>query len=190
MSKHATLTSLEARVMADYASGVRGEASILMTGMDRDGKHFHVRPDKHHGPCSDAKNVATPVNTPYVQPARPPVEMVEIQAEGMSGLESLMQYDAVFWSESAVEKFIFPYYASKYQWHAAHVLEKITKAWYGYIPRPGVNATNAMLEINEEIPFAVGHLPRSDYVELADELMVITRDRTGAVKHRRLSEFT
>lgn len=189
MSKHARLTSLEARVMADYASGMRGEPSVLLTGMDPDGKHFHVRPDKHHGPCSDARDVATPVDTPYVQPARPHVDRIEIKAEGMSEMESLQQYDAVFWSESAVEKFVFPYYASKCQWHAAHVLEKLTRVWYGYIPRPGVGPEHATLDADMEIPFAVGHLPRSDYVELTEELVVISRDSKGAVKHRRLSEF-
>lgn len=194
MSKHASLTSLEARVMADYASGIRGEgASFLCTEMDPDGRHFRVRPHRAHGLCSDAKDVVTPVNTPFVQPDRPSVEKVEIQAEGMTGLESLAQYDAVFWSESAVEKFIFPYYASKYQWHAAHVLTKLSEAWYRYIPRPGVgpavSAAGEKEPVNDEIPFAVGHLPRSDYVELADEMFLISRDRHGRVHHRPLSQF-
>jgi hypothetical protein len=189
MTKIATVNSLEARVMADYASGMRGEPDVLLTGMDPDGEHFRVRPDRKHGPCSNAKDVATPVYTPFVQPARAPVVGVGIQAEGMSGMESLMQYDAVFWSEAAVEKFLFPYYASKYQWHAAHALEKLTKIWYGYIPRPGAGPENAMLDANMEIPFAVGHLPRSDYVELMDELVVISHDAAGTVRHRPLSKI-
>jgi hypothetical protein len=189
MSKHATVTSLEARVMSDYASGMRGQgATILLTEMDADGRHFRVKRDKHHGLCSDHHDVVTPVDTPYVQPNRPGVEKVEIQAQGMSGLESLAQYDAVFWSESAVEKFVFPYYASKYQWQAAHVLTKLTELWYGFIPRPGVGPAVAG-EMDEEIPFAVGHLPRSDYVELADEMYLISRDGGGRVRHRPLSEF-
>lgn len=188
MRKIQRLTSLEARVMTDYASGLRGDGpEFLVTTRDGRGRS-KVRPVKEHDPCSGEHEVVSPVDTPFVQPSRPPVTGVGMMAGAMQGMESLMQYDAVFWSEAAVEKFLFPYYASKYQWQAAHVLRVLTEKWYGYLPSPGVGPDSSNVA-SEDIPFAVGHLPRSDYVTLGEELALVYRDGEGNVTHRLLSEF-
>lgn len=184
----ATMDSLEARMIADYASGVRGTPAEFLVSTRGKDKKVHVTPEKHHSPCSTKKEVVTPIHTPFVQPARPAVTAVGITAEGMNGMESLAEYDAVFWSEAAVEKFVFPYYASKCQWQAAHVLQVLAEKFYGYVPGPG-GAGDAPPADDPKIPFAVGHLPRSDYVTLGQDLFLLFRDHAGRVTHQPLSDF-
>jgi hypothetical protein len=189
------LDSITARCVAEYASSLRSrkyDPSFIVTRFDRDERQWCMKVSRHHSPCSGPDGVVTPLETRFVQPERPPVTEISIRAKGMDHDESLMRYDAVFWSEAAVEKFLFPYYASKYQWLAAHVLATLSRIFYGYVPG-GTEEVSARSE--EEIPFAIGHIPRSDYVELeehpaiAHELYVLFRDAEGKVTHRPLADF-
>jgi len=68
--------------------------------------------------------------------------------------------DAVFWSQSAVEKFVIPYYASVYGDHADAIVHKLLDVLK---PIP--------LEGSESDPaFAIAHLPASEYVTLDEAL--------------------
>ncbi|HEX7239826.1 MAG TPA: hypothetical protein VF263_06145 [Longimicrobiaceae bacterium] len=193
--KDLMLNSLALRDVAEFASSVRspgGDPVYFVTTVDPATGRTRIKHVKEHSRCSGAHDVVVPADTTAVQPGRPLVADVTIRAEGMAEPESLNQYDAVFWSEASVEKFIFPYYASKCQWAAAHVLSVISQIFYGYVPDE--NRSNAVLA--EEVPFAIAHLPRSEYVPIGDptalgrEMGVLFRNReTGAVTHRLLAEF-
>lgn len=92
---------------------------------------------------------------------RPKPSAVIIECGG-DPFELTKQYDAVFWSEAAVEKFVLPYYASKSLWDAASVLDKLACHWYGRIPgEPDVGQ-----EVGP-VPFALAHTPDSDWNALS-----------------------
>ena len=193
-SSYLTLDSIAARAVAEYASSLRGpseEPSFIVTHR----LHGHTRMGVKQDPAASGPlQVVTPVATPFVQPARPPVEAVSMRAQGMDESVSLDEYDAVFWSEAAVEKFLFPYYASKGQWEAAHVLSALSRAFYGFVP--GEKGGAAADADPTTIPFAVGHLPRSDYATIDEEpatmgyaLHLLFRTADGKVRARPLAAF-
>lgn len=190
MSEIARLTSIQARMVADFAQSLRSDGATFVVGRHTErGFEMTVVPD--HSPCSDETHVVVPVDTRFVQPVRPPVEEISIRAQGMHEPRSLLEFDAVFWTEASVEKFLIPYLASKYQWLAADALEKLSQVWYGCVPRPGAGPCPPPVNGDAEIPFAVGHLPRSEYVplEIGDEVVCLFRDAQGNVTARPLSDF-
>jgi hypothetical protein len=66
--------------------------------------------------------------------------------------------DAVFWSVSAVEKFLLPYYASVYGDQAPEAVRCVLD-----ILRPP-----AEVSVDGPAPYAIAHLPSSEYVGLAN----------------------
>lgn len=180
-----TVSSLEARMMSEYADALRGEGPRLLVGTrNADGFHITDEPLDARAPCSDPTSVVMPVDTEFVWPDRPAVERVTMRVAGSE--VDLTKYDAVFWTESSVEKFLFPYLASKYGPQAAAAAVKLAQEWYGRVPplQPVVEDGNPVDAIL--VPFAVGHLPRSEYVIL-DEVEVLLKDGNGIVTVRRLS---
>jgi hypothetical protein len=96
------------------------------------------------------------------------------------------RYDAVFWSEAAVEKFVLPYYASKSLWEAAAVLDKLSMYWYGQIPPdtdPGEGSSSDG-RFFVEPPFAIAHTPDSDYTSLESDLHLLFREGDRVRAHR------
>jgi hypothetical protein len=170
MAEYTMIDSVGLREMAEYASSLRGrEGEPRFLTAKRDPATNDYVLDALPAPPDDTTDtVVVPVNTRQVQPNRAPVVDVKIYVETQNGTGvvikgySLDRYDAVFWSEAAVEKFLFPYYASKYQWLAAEVLTILSKVFYGYVPTLA-DPTQQLRDANE-IPFAMAHLPRSDYV--------------------------
>ncbi len=194
------LTSLALRAVADAAESVRcppggHEPGFMETTYDSTTGHWSTRfvpYDSGSVPHSGPTRVVTPVDTRTVMP-RPATLDVCIRAEGMLAgtMESLAQYDAVFWSESAVEKFVFPYYASKSQFAAAEVLSALADVFYHKKHDP-----HAAKDANDEpVPFAVAHLPRSTYAELTEtaalgaDLALLHMDPSGNVNHVCLSDY-
>jgi len=176
--------SIGMREATEYAASLRqagGDPEFVVLTMNPGATDYSisVRPT---APDPDSGEVVIPCSTAAVQPRRPRVQDVEITVEMPDGRmvhlasTSLAQFDAVFWSEAAVEKFLFPYYASKYQWAAARVLETLSQVFYGYVPgftnpdppAPGVKVSADDGEEEMEIPFAMAHLPRSDFVPVED----------------------
>lgn len=203
------MDSIAAREMAEYASSIRGrtgDPEYLLASVDEDTGWYRIRRKKTHDPCSNAHEAVSPVSTSSIA-QRPAVTSIQIQASGMLSPESLARYDAVFWSESAVEKFVLPYYASKYQWAAAHVLQRLSRVFYGEVPdfRSGLGpaergeasgVTEDLRLPDPGLPFALAHLPRSDYVPLEAEstpgssLVILFYDPVSAeVAHRSLSDY-
>ncbi|HEX2092443.1 MAG TPA: hypothetical protein VHG28_08575 [Longimicrobiaceae bacterium] len=169
-----TLDSYGVREIAEYASGVRGEKVYLVATPDPalPGNYLITPSTVPVAPGPD--QVVVPCNTAYIQPGRPKVTKVTVvfDLEHADGTEhrvtqDVSQYDALFWSESAVEKFLFPYYASKYQWAAAYWLDAISTHWYGFVPDPASGlpsmsqAAGRTTEGSDS--FAMVHYPRSDY---------------------------
>lgn len=185
MEKVARLTSLEARMMADYTAGLRGQGEKFVIGVKATPEmQFEIKQENEHSLCSNEAEVVMPVTTEPVW-ERPKVLEVEIRLEGGVSVKR-SDLDAVFLSESAVEKFLFPYLASKYEWQAAAAAVKLAQEWYGRVPPLGSDPEEGR-PVNEElVPFAVGHLPRSEYVIL-DEVAVLLKDGQGNVTVRRLS---
>jgi hypothetical protein len=113
---------------------------------------------------------------------RPKVTEVTFAVEGETLTDNLADaYDAVFWSEAAVEKFVLPYYASKSLWEAAAVLDKLSMYWYGQIPPdtdPG-EGESSDVHFLVDPPFAIAHTPDSDYTSLESDLHLLFR--VGAV---------
>jgi hypothetical protein len=118
--------------------------------------------------------------------ARPKPTEVTFKVDGMTMANMAHEYDAVFWSESAVEKFVFPYYASKSLWETAAVLEKLSMYWYGQIP-PDTDVgegESVFARFLVEPPFAIAHTPDSDYRSLESDLHLLVRDGDRVRAHR------
>lgn len=90
-----------------------------------------------------------------------PKPAVKIDCDGATR-ELADTYDAVFWSESAVEKFVFPYYASKSLWDAAFELDKLAYYWYGTVPVEDESGAE-----QHGVPYALAHTPDSDWNSLS-----------------------
>jgi hypothetical protein len=71
--------------------------------------------------------------------------------------------DAVFWSESAVEKFLVPYYASVAGDQAEAAVGKLLNVF-----NRGRQAGDGTVR-NDEQPFAIAHIPKSEYVTVDGE---------------------
>jgi hypothetical protein len=189
MENIARLNSLNARMIADYASGLRGQGPEFLVGRRVPGG-YHVEVVADHEPCSTETDVVVPIDTNAVRTDRPPVEKVCMEAAGHT--VNLSNYDAVFWTESSVEKFLVPYLAAKYQWQAAAVLEMFARAWYGGVPHVLGETTDGTVGAPSEdvgVPFAVGHLPRSEYVIIGGEVEILFLHRESGVTAKPLSDY-
>lgn len=160
------VNAVQLRAIADYASSLRtatGDSLYITADPQEESTGFLVMGTTSASTGSPVPdNVVAEVDTHDVTPGRPAVTAALIAAE-KGQLDLLGKYDAVFWSEAAVEKFVIPYYASKSLWMAGHVLKVLCEKWYGRVP--GTLSTSA--DAGSEIPFALAHLPNSDYVTLA-----------------------
>ncbi|HWK88630.1 MAG TPA: hypothetical protein VNP72_01495 [Longimicrobium sp.] len=186
MAELPKLNALQLRTLTEHAASLRGPGGALS---------YMVRTHDDGIALIPAETTLVPENavieldTADQQAARPSVitaTMVAKGADGRTATADLMKYDAVFWSEAAVEKFVLPYYASKSMWMAAHVLSTISRLWYGFVPGEGGTVVQT-----DEIPFAMAHIPSSDYVglDVGDELHLLFRTKDGQVDARPLSRY-
>lgn len=171
------LDSQELRRIAEAVSGYRGEPQywlVLRQGADGSLEHRIRREDPGYLP--DA--VVIPCRTPKAA-ARPPVEHAMVQAEGGPPINLLHLHmedddgdfahaaDAVFWGESAVEKFVVPYYASVYGNDAGEAVTQLLNSYNG------IAVGNPKAE-GVEVPrattvYGLVHIPRSEYIEIGDD---------------------
>lgn len=111
------------RMVADWASAVRGEP--LYFGFD--GAYATLSAE----PVPDALPLYT---RPFTR--RPQVTRVEFTVTTPGGASTLAldgrETSALFWSESAVEKFLLPYLASAAAGSAPSLFRALWHAWYGY----------------------------------------------------------
>ena len=169
------------RDLAERAASLRGRSNALF-GVVLDGKLMLVPANGSEPP----EGALFEIETATVEP-RPKVDSLIIRS-GDTEMQLAPEFDALFWSESAVEKFLFPYYASKGMWEAASVLSKLSWHWYGRIP---VGHGSAPVEV-DDIPFAAVHTPDSEYHFLerapGHELHLLSKGPEGLVA-KRLSDL-
>jgi hypothetical protein len=120
--------------------------------------------EMRHDPPAPDEGIVFQLNASAQQPGRPKVIDATITAEGGGAAVDLTKYDAVFWTEAAVEKFVFPYLASKSMWSAAHQLIELSRTWYGFVPDQDPRGRG-----EEPVPFAIGHIPDSDFETVTTE---------------------
>ena len=115
------------RVAADLSSAIRGQT----VGFDYGAEGLEVLAPARPGPVC--------ASTPLLARARPMVQQATISVPGYADCTLPSDtYSAVLWSESAVEKFLLPYYVSAGGPRAHEVLHAINHAWYHYKKTPVV----------------------------------------------------
>jgi hypothetical protein len=212
-AEHPHVDSIQLRLIAEAASGLRGTPVHFVafeSGEIREVPHPHH--PQGEPPAADGGGVAPPPLEAVVVPAfttdmvpeKPPLTFAQIQAQGVEGPIDLLDLpgglgpaDAVFWSESAVEKFLIPYYASVYGNQAAKVVGDILEAFHGDRGDGGVHGGGGRLTDPDALTYAMAHLPKSEYVmlsggdNLGTSLAVIYEDpdAPGELNARRLSDF-
>jgi hypothetical protein len=117
------MNSDQLRRVADFAGAVRG--AELWTEYDKPRRKIH----RSHAELNTAETAFVPTRTrpdairPLVATVSPGIDGPDLVKAGA---------DALFWSEGAVEKFLFPYYASAAGWDAEVFLRRLNDAWYRY----------------------------------------------------------
>jgi len=161
----------EFRMAAAWASAIRGV-------------HLNLEYEPTTGRMQFAKEPTTapPLLTPPNAP-RPVVQHVEMAVPGADAPLRFGgdAYSALLWSESAVEKFLFPHYASAEADNAARFLARVSNAWYGY---PGRVVQVCALAVRPGTAAGRGELSLDATVEL---VCVERAKRTLAVMS--LSDF-
>lgn len=169
------------RAVAERASSVRGPGGNPYFLVD-DGDTLtltHIPPN-----TSAPTRTVIVVDTLTRQPHRPPVTYASITS-GKHSFRLDETYDSVFWSEAAVEKFVFPYLVSRTLWKAANHLKVLSDSWYH-----GFRVRNASGAEEVVIPFAIGHTPDSDFnVVEGKDLDFLYLGEDGTVHARSLAEL-
>lgn len=180
--------ALQLRQLAEYAASLRNNHWKVVSRKVLKGDQLAVVPPGTVIPSDPVLDLKTNAQRPDRK-----VPAVTIQAPGGKALP-LKEYDAVFWSEAAVEKFVLPYYASKSMWMAAHVLHKLSMLWYGHVPgaAPRPDDPRPPADAAHPVPFAIAHLPTSDYVglsSLASELYALYEGQDGTTLAVSLGDY-
>lgn len=84
---------------------------------------------------------------------RPGIAEIKLKSKKAKEHRLEEKYDAVFWTESAVEKFVYPYYASLYRHEACERLCLLKEAW------------------EDPKVVAIAHLPKSEPFDLDGKLL-------------------
>jgi hypothetical protein len=166
LSTFPVLRYRDLRGLAEYASGVRCSEPVWLAACG-DGVIQHVAdPASPDGLPPNVWLVRTEVgdgrgnrdSTQFARIGREPgewgsVDLLEIPFRG-----ELKAGDSVFWTQSAVEKFMVPYYASVYAGEAATMIGAIL----GLLGSK--QSISGEIEGTQYEVFAVIHLPQSEYV--------------------------
>jgi hypothetical protein len=154
------------REIAETASGMRGDDLYFVI---RDGDPV-IRPSKTPVQEDDDTVVIHCDPTPKDPPSTVRFASIGVQKGKMVNLMSVTvptegfhpggtyAADAVFWSVSAVEKFLVPYYASAYGDKGPEMAKAVLDL---LLPE---SAGNGKARVEGEAPFAVAHLPSSEFV--------------------------
>jgi hypothetical protein len=187
-----TLNARELRALVDAAASQRKKGGDPVYGVVDLGANGLALKFVRGAEGERPVNAVMEIDTHEVWPDRTPPTSVILTHDDQSTKNLAETYDAVFWSEAAVEKFVLPYYASKAMWDAAYTLSLISKAWYGHVPRPSEDDSDADpavagTEGEPVIPFAMGHTPDSDYGMVHDLHVLFTEE--GVIRGMRITEF-
>jgi hypothetical protein len=98
------------RALAEYACSLAGEPRYFLFKAGENGFRERTTPDL---PALEAGDIVIPAYTPAVPAHRPRLHGVWCDSEDGGTANVAAGSDAMFWSDGAVEQFMFPYYASK-----------------------------------------------------------------------------
>jgi hypothetical protein len=175
-----TMSYQDLRRMTESAASYRGATVYIVI----DDKNWDIVTEK---PQDVPGRVVIPCNNDLGREPRtlPPVDEAIIRAKDTKPVDllhlkdrhgnELGAADAVFWTAAAVEKFVVPYYASVYGDEAPGKLTRIISV-LGSVREPA--ALEA--ELGGE-PFALAHMPKSEYVQVEGTLAALVKTPTGAV---------
>lgn len=90
--------------LAEHAHGLGGKPLVLIKAAD--GRVVL----KERGRTDETDVVLFDVETSLVQPDRLKLEQVMVRPEGKEPFDLRGECDALFWTESSIEKFLLPYY--------------------------------------------------------------------------------
>lgn len=134
-------TAQELRLMAEAADGMRGEDLVLISKNRDDGSGvvLDVIPEKDLDSALHKELLKCRTDLKVGNP--PTIEHIKIKAKDNQKEESLLdRCDALFWTESAVEKFVIPYYVGVLGLHST------VEVWRAF---------------DDPKVYALAHLPRS-----------------------------
>ena len=161
---HVTFETL--RLVAESASGMRNQPTWFIIKETPEGagyswQHTFVKEceDTVVIYCAPVADFVSAVDHATIGVGKETVNLMKITVEAAFPHEEAgtFEADAVFWSVSAVEKFLVPYYASVY----GDKGPEMAKAVLDVLLR---GRERALDEVETEEPFAVAHLPSSEYV--------------------------
>ncbi|HEU0016511.1 MAG TPA: hypothetical protein VFQ45_22715 [Longimicrobium sp.] len=159
--------SRDLRLAADWASAVRGAPL-----------RFSFAGGQLSAGAEEASSFFACETKPYAR--RPRVVHVDIEAGGTSMSIGAGDCSALVWGESAVEKFLFPYYASAAGRDAAALLRDLSAVWYDYPPTVEVCA----------LAYGFGCTRPEGLLSLRDTVGVVFLDRrSGALRRLTLDRF-
>lgn len=128
----------------------------------------HTKPPHHDDTCVyrlDPVHYGPPpqVTAASITSQDDTVDLLDIQVKGGLFPPGPYAADAVFWSVSAVEKFLTPYYASVYGDMGGEIVQALLRVLQPEIP------VSERVEGEAVQPFAIAHIPNSEYVGLPTE---------------------
>lgn len=176
-----TMTYQDLRRMTECAASYRGHKVWIV--IDETG----WRIEQSEPATAPGTSVIPYDNGVGKKPAKknPRVESAKIRAQGMKKAVNLLDLkdkdgndlgpaDAIFWTASAVEKFVVPYYASVYADEAPGKLEKIISVLDNVNEPSGSGAGDQAAG-----PFALAHMPKSEYVQVEGAFAVLVSSPDG-----------
>jgi hypothetical protein len=117
------------RALAEHACALATEPQYFLF---KAGEHGFRQKTTTGMPALEPGDIVIPAYTPTVPPLRPRLDGVWCDSEDGHTANIAHGSDAMFWSDGAVEQFMFPYYASKGGLHLGlRELQEMAALWSG-----------------------------------------------------------
>ncbi|HZG41872.1 MAG TPA: hypothetical protein VEY93_02840 [Longimicrobium sp.] len=161
---HVTFETL--RLIAESASGMRNRPTWFIIKETPEGAGYsweHTSVEESEDTvviyCAPVADFVSAVDHATIGVETETVNLMKITVEATFPHEEAgtFEADAVFWSVSAVEKFLVPYYASVYGDKGPAMAKAVMDVLL-------LGRERAADDPDTEAPFAVAHLPSSEYV--------------------------
>ena len=154
------------RALAEHACALCNEPRYFLFKPGEEGYRPFTTP---HLPPVEPGDIVIPAYTPTVPAHRPTLDGVWCHPQGQTGPNLAPGSDAVFWSDGAIEQFLYPYYASKggIQLGLKELLE-MAYVWMGQLP-PELGPDRARIEADvgvaaqPEVNF-IHHIKDSEWI--------------------------
>lgn len=173
------------RQISEWASGIRGSRPVWFvvspgrTPVDPVIKTYLVDPEGVLSKEELAVSVIIPTHVGHGSGNRESIQYARIgpRPDGGGSVDLLdpdefLHADAAFWTQSSIEKFLVPYYASVAGSDAAERVEAVLRLLGSprRPPAPGVEA-------DEPVVYALIHLPQSEYTDVSEAARAEARTR-------------